>query len=81
MGRLGSEAARCKSFETRTKTRSQINAAELNRSQGNIKPRVPRGPPESDGERVRYLLRPEKPAPYFESSPRVYTPVRPAVNC
>lgn len=35
---------RCKSFETRTKTRSQINAAKLNRSQGNIKPRVHRGP-------------------------------------
>lgn len=73
MGR-GSEAARSKSFETRTKTRSQINAVKLNRSQGNIKPRVPRGPrrfgPTAGGFD---LLRPEKLVPCFESM-RIYCP-------
>lgn len=51
---------RCKSFETRTKTRSQINAVKLNHSQGNIKPRVPRGPSWSDGRRIRFIA-PGKP--------------------
>lgn len=81
MGRGLVEAARRKSFGTRTKTRSQINAVELNRGQGNIKPWVPRflgggvrgrtsesGTPKGDGGEGGFdLLHPERPVPRFES--------------